>query len=227
MAVDEGSLLVRTAKLTPANVAETVVADELIIANSDGGAIYADKAYDTHARRGLLAKLGLKDGIMQRPNKHHALTHRQRRRNAALSKVRCSVETVFAVLKQVYGYRRTRFVGLIRNQLQLTLLAICFNLRRMLVIDHARPYCVHRLIHDADPATHRQTGARKHRAPRPSLRQNRAPGPVSQQSLTGGGRRNHVNLNRSCSSSDRMRSVGDRGVATRVREHAACAGRPS
>lgn len=139
VAVDEGSLLVRTAKLTPANVAETVVADELIIANSDGGAIYADKAYDTHARRDLLAKLGLKDGIMHRPNKHHALTHRQRRRNAALSKVRCSVETVFAVLKQVYGYRRTRFVGLIRNQLQLTLLAICFNLRRMLVIaSHAR-----------------------------------------------------------------------------------------
>jgi IS5 family transposase len=139
VAVDEGSLLVRTAKLTPANVAETVVADELIIANSDGGAIYADKAYDTHARRELLATLGLRDGIMHRPNKHHALTPGQRQRNAALSKVRCSVETVFAVLKRVYGYRRTRYVGLIRNQLQLTLLAICFNLRRMLsMAEHAR-----------------------------------------------------------------------------------------
>lgn len=139
VAVDQGSLLVRTAKLTPANVAETVVADELIVANSDGGAIYADKAYDTHARRNLLTTLGLKDGIMHRPNKHHALTPQQRRRNAALSKVRCSVETVFAVFKRIYGYRRTRYVGLIRNQLQLTLLAICFNLRRMLVItSHAR-----------------------------------------------------------------------------------------
>lgn len=134
VAVDEGSLLVRTAKLTPANVAETVVADELIIANSDGGTIYADKAYDTHARRDLLTRLGLKDGIMHRPNKHHPLTAPQRRRNAALSKVRCSVETVFAVLKRVYGFRRTRYVGLVRNQLQLTLLAICFNLRRMLVL---------------------------------------------------------------------------------------------
>ena len=132
VAVDQGSLLVRSAKLTPANVAETVVADELIIANSDSGAIYADKAYDTHARRGLLARLGLTDGIMHRPNKHHPLMVRQRRRNATLSKIRCRVETVFAVLKRSYGYRRTRYFGLIRNQLQLTLLAICFNLRRML-----------------------------------------------------------------------------------------------
>lgn len=139
LAVDEGSLLVRSAKLTPANVAETAVADELILANRDGGAIYADKAYDTHARRDLLATLGLKDGIMHRPNKHHALTPEQRQRNGTLSKVRCSVETVFAVLKRVYGYRRTRYVGLVRNQLQLTLLAICFNLRRMLVLtSHAR-----------------------------------------------------------------------------------------
>lgn len=127
----------RTAKLTPANTAETVVADELIVANSDGGAIYADKAYDTHRRRDLLARLGLGDGIMHRPNKHHPLTIRQRRRNAALSKVRCRVETVFAVLKRIYGFRRTRYFGLIRNQLQLTLLAICFNLRRMLVLTAA------------------------------------------------------------------------------------------
>jgi len=134
VAVDQGSLLVRSAKLTPANVAETVVADELIIANSDGGAIYADKAYDTHRRRGLLARLGLTDGIMHRPNKHHPLTIRQRQHNAALSKVRCGVETVFAVLKRIYGFRRTRYFSLIRNQLQLTLLAICFNLRRTLVL---------------------------------------------------------------------------------------------
>lgn len=139
VAADEGSLLVRTAKLTPANVAETVMADDLILANRDSGAIYADKAYDTHARRAMLARLGIADGILHRPNKHHPLTAEQKGRNAALCKIRCRVETVFAVLKRVYGYRRTRYVGLLRNQLQLTLLAICFNLRRMLVLtSHAR-----------------------------------------------------------------------------------------
>ncbi len=138
IAADEGSLLVRTAKLTPANVAETMVADELIIANSDSGAIYADKAYDTHARRTLLGRLGIADGILHRPNKHHPLNERQKQHNAMRSKIRCRVETVFAVLKQVYGYRRTRYFSLVRNQLQLTLLAICFNLRRMLVLTSHR-----------------------------------------------------------------------------------------
>jgi IS5 family transposase len=136
VAVDEGSLLVRSAKLTPANVAETVVADELILDTRDGGAVYADKAYDTHARRALIAALGRQDGIMHRPNKHHPLTTAQTTRNVLLSKVRGRVETIFAVLKRVYGYRRTRYFGLVRNQLQLTLLAICFNLRRMLVLAH-------------------------------------------------------------------------------------------
>jgi IS5 family transposase len=139
VAVDEDTILVRTAKLTPANIAETVVADELILANRDSGAIYADKAYDTHARRALLARLGIEDGLMHRPNKHHPLTQDQTRRNAALAKIRCRVETVFAVLKQTYGYRRTRYTSLPANQLQLTLLAICFNLRRTLVLtSHVR-----------------------------------------------------------------------------------------
>lgn len=134
VAADQDTILIRTALLTPANVAETTVADALIHANRDSGAIYADKAYDTHARRELLASLGLEDGIMQRASKHHRLTEAQRSRNRTLSKIRGRVETVFAVLKQAYGYRRTRYVGLIRNQLQLTLLAICFNLRRIMVL---------------------------------------------------------------------------------------------
>ena len=131
VAVDQGSLLVRQAKLTPANVAETLIADELILATRDAGAVYADKAYDTKARRALLATLAIEDHIMHRPNKHHPMLPPElTARNAANSKIRCAVETVFAVFKRIYGYRRTRYFGLVRNQLQLTLLAICFNLRR-------------------------------------------------------------------------------------------------
>lgn len=135
VAVDEGSLLVRVAKLTPANVTDTEVADELILACIDAPAVYADKAYDSKARRALLSELGLQDRILRRGNKHHDLSPETRAHNGAASKVRSRVETVFAVLKRRYGFRRTRYLGLIRNQLQLTLLAICFNLRRALVLD--------------------------------------------------------------------------------------------
>jgi IS5 family transposase len=135
VAVDEGSLLVRVATLTPANVTDTEVADALILATADAPAVYADRAYDSHARRALLVELGLADHIMRRGNKHHALPAEARAHNAAAAKVRSRVETVFALLKRRYGFRRTRYVGLIRNQLQLTLLAVCFNLRRALALD--------------------------------------------------------------------------------------------
>jgi IS5 family transposase len=138
IAVDQGSLLVRAAAFTPANVPETTVADSLIHATCDAGAVYADKAYDTKARRQLLADLGIADHIMHRPNKHHpVLPQELAARNKANAKVRCAVETVFAVLKRVYGYRRTRYFSLVRNRLQFALLAICFNLRRALVL-HGR-----------------------------------------------------------------------------------------
>ena len=135
VAADAGSLLVREAVLTPANVPETSVADELILATADAGAVFADKAYDTKARRDLLMRLGLKDRILHRPNKHHPVLPRAlAARNRRNGKVRCAVETIFAVWKQRYRYRRTRYIGIIRNQLQLTLVAICFNLRRALAL---------------------------------------------------------------------------------------------
>src|SRR6266704_3272063 len=85
LAVDQGSLLVRAAPLTPANVTETQVADELILAACDVEIVYADKAYDTKARRELLRDLGIQDGILHRPNKHHPLAPDELARNAKLS----------------------------------------------------------------------------------------------------------------------------------------------
>ena len=67
--VDEGSGLIRKAVLTPANVNDTEVADELIL--GDELAVYADRAYDTHRRRQRLKSMGIQDQIMRRANKHH------------------------------------------------------------------------------------------------------------------------------------------------------------
>lgn len=132
LAVDQGSLLVRRALLTPANVNDTEPADALI--QGDERAVYADKAYDSHARSARLKGAGIKNRIMQRANKHHALSPRQRQRNRLIAKVRAAVETVFAVFKRSYGYRRARYFGLARNQTHLDLLCTAFNMRRALAL---------------------------------------------------------------------------------------------
>ena len=132
IAVDQGSGLVREAVLTPANINDTEVADQLI--KGDERAIYADKAYDSHVRSARLKAARIKNRIMRRGNKHHALSARQQQRNRLIAPIRAGVETVFALWKRSYGYRRVRYFGLVRNATQLTLLALASNLRRALVL---------------------------------------------------------------------------------------------
>jgi IS5 family transposase len=117
VAVDQDSLLIRDAVLTPGNVNDTVVADALI--QGDERAVYADAAYDTHARRARLRASGMTDGIMHRPNKHHPeLPPRQKQRNRAIAAVRARVETVLPFsnatmatsASAIWGSSRTRAI---------------------------------------------------------------------------------------------------------------------
>ncbi|MCY4640049.1 MAG: IS5 family transposase, partial [Chloroflexi bacterium] len=127
--MDGGSGLIRKALLTPANVNESEVADRLL--SGDEAALYADKAYESKARRARLRSRGVKDRIMHRSHKNQrALPHWQRRRNALIAPLRAPVEQVFGTLKRGYGYRRVRYLGLRRNATELWLKCTAYNLRR-------------------------------------------------------------------------------------------------
>lgn len=127
--VDQGTRLIRSARLTPANVNETSVADELI--RGDERAVYADKAYQSAARRERLRRAGVRDRIMHKSwGGGPPLTPGQKRRNRLIAPIRAAVETVFAVLKRRMGFDRVRYRGLVKNNAQLTLLAIAYNMRR-------------------------------------------------------------------------------------------------
>src|SRR5208337_1085213 len=118
LAVDQGSGLIRKALLTSAKVNDSEVADALIC--GDEQTVYADKAYDSNARRELLARMGIGDGIMRRARwgtarrPDPALVER----NLSLSPIRSAVERSFAAMKQWYGYRRVRYRGLASTALR-------------------------------------------------------------------------------------------------------------
>ena len=129
LGVDAGSELVRRAHLTPANVNETEVADQLIA--GDEAAVYGDAAYGTHARSARLRDLGIQDRLMRRPSKHHPqLSPAARRRHARIEAVRRPVEHVFGTLKRTYGYQRVRYRGLARNATAMWFMLLAYNLRR-------------------------------------------------------------------------------------------------
>ena len=129
LGVDAGSGLIRRAVLTPAHVNESEVADTLI--SGDERAVYADKAYESKARRARLRGQGINDRIMHRSHKNQrGLPYWQQRRNALLAPRRAPVEQVFGTLKRSYGYRTVRYLGLARNALELWVKCLAYNLRR-------------------------------------------------------------------------------------------------
>src|SRR4051794_2953338 len=130
--VDEGSGLVREAVMTPADVHDSLPADDLV--RGDEQAVYADKAYDSEARRTGLRERGIEPRIMHKARRNRPLKPWQVALNKAVAPVRAGVERLFATMKRAYGYRRVRYLGLARNDVQLQAMCVAINLRRALAL---------------------------------------------------------------------------------------------
>jgi IS5 family transposase len=132
-AVDQESRLIRRLTLTPANVNDTVPADDLVC--GDEAAVYADKGYAKQARREWLRSLGIKARIMHKSwGGGPALSYWQKRANALIAPIRAEVEGVFATLKRWLGYDCVRYRGLQRNTSHFYLVGLAYNMRRALRI---------------------------------------------------------------------------------------------
>src|SRR5690349_4335415 len=88
-AVDEGSGIVRAATLTPADVHDSVPADDPV--RGDEEAVYADKAYDSAARRAGLRERGIEPRIMHKARRNRPLKPWHVAFNRAVAPVRAGV----------------------------------------------------------------------------------------------------------------------------------------
>jgi transposase, IS5 family len=132
VAVDHGSELIRRARVSPGQVHDSRLAEQMIC--FDEQAVYADKAYDEANRRAMLKLAGIEDGILYKAHRNRPLTRQQRRRNKWLMPIRANVERVFADWKCRRSLKRCRYVGLRANQTHAWLLAIAHNLRRLAIL---------------------------------------------------------------------------------------------
>ena len=94
----------------------------------------ADKAYDSEARCTALKARGIKPRIMYKAKRNQPLKAWQVWFNKATAPIRAGVERVFGTMKRVYSYRRVRYCGLARNNVQLQFLGAALNLRRGLTL---------------------------------------------------------------------------------------------
>jgi IS5 family transposase len=129
LAMDMTSRIIRRLIFTPANVNDSQPANRLIC--GDEQIVYADKAYDSHARRKFLREKHILNGIMRRGHPKRPLTAYAIRRNKRLAKRRGTIEAIFSLHKNVYHLARARYRGLARNSATFYLAAIAMNLKRV------------------------------------------------------------------------------------------------
>ena len=135
LSVDQGSGLIRRLALTGANFPDSYMFEAMVI--GDEAAVFADGAYTHAARKATLRGLGVFCGIISRAWRCHPLSGSQKKRNKRFSRVRRAVERVIGTLKCRYGLERCRYLGLRRNHNHMWLKGICYNLRKMLVLQGA------------------------------------------------------------------------------------------
>ena len=127
--VDGTSELIRRIAMTPAHVHDGEMLGKVISGDEEWA--FADKAYDSAKNHKILQEKNVENGILMKGTRERKLSGVEKMCNRILSKFRCPVERVFGTLKRSYRYSRSRYLGLRKNGLQLTIMSMAYNLRRM------------------------------------------------------------------------------------------------
>ena len=128
VASDAGTNIIRSVLVTSADVHDTLAFASVMV--GDEAAAYADRAYDSAANRAALADAGIKNRIMHKAARNRPISLWQQRHNRLLAPIRSGVERIFGTWKRSWGLRRMRYVGLVRNQAHLHVVATAWNLLR-------------------------------------------------------------------------------------------------
>lgn len=133
--MDEESGLVHTVKTTPANTHDVTVTHELL--NGKEERVYGDSGYIGAKKRPEAIRKNkngknIKYIINRRPSSIKKLSksgqYAAKKREHQKSTVRCKVEHVFAVVKNLFRYRKTRYRGLQKQTAKLNIMFALANL---------------------------------------------------------------------------------------------------
>ena len=136
---DSKTRLIHSLETTPANVHDSQVMEHLL----HGGEtrVWGDSAYGSQRERILSKAPCAQDFTNRKGTRNKPLSDGERARNRTKSKVRARVEHPFHVIKQVFGFTKVRYRGLMKNTSQLNMLCALTNLhmarRRLLRLQPA------------------------------------------------------------------------------------------
>lgn len=126
----ERSKLVIDYVTTPASVADPSMATRLVGAADRGKRLHADAAYSGRPLAKYFAEMGVRNHVHEKGAAQHPLTEKQKQSNRRKSHVRARVEHPFAFMEQSLGGIYNRCIGKLRNDFQIGLMNLAYNLCR-------------------------------------------------------------------------------------------------
>ena len=129
--VDKDSGLIHSVVTTAANVHDLTPAAELL--HGDEEVIYGDAGYQGIAKRPEMEGTAADFRVAMRPGKRRVLPDTPEGRlqdliEAAKAHIRAKVEHPFRVIKQQFGFQKTRLRGLAKNRCKINVMAAVSNL---------------------------------------------------------------------------------------------------
>lgn len=122
-----GTGFISEVKVTTAKEHEVTHGEDLLREETE--VAYMDKGYT--GLQLTLKEKGIRDGIQKKARRGHPLTKRDIERNKRITKYRRIIEAIFGGWKLWYRWRKTRFMGLVRNELAAEITAIAWNMKRL------------------------------------------------------------------------------------------------
>ncbi len=138
--VDKKYKVIRKIETGTASTHDTQHFDAVLDGSNTSRDVYADRGYPSEAREDQLKKVGLCNRLcnhIQRKGKRNKpLSACQQRRNQRIARTRAGVEHVFAGIEQMGG-KLIRTIGQARANFAMTMMAACYNLKRLAYFNKA------------------------------------------------------------------------------------------
>lgn len=133
--VDRATKLVTSWEDTQAAVHDSQVLEDVLRDPQEGGAeIHADSAYRSEEQETRLSDAEYVSRISEKGARNHPLTEEQKASNREKSRIRSRIEHVFGTMTHEMGGICIRTIGKARARVQIGLLNLAYNLKRVAVL---------------------------------------------------------------------------------------------
>ena len=134
--VDKKHKIIRDIETGTASTHDGDHFEEVIDPANTSKDVYADRGYPSKEREAWLKAKGYRNRIQRKGQRNKPLSKAQKRRNHTIAKIRARVEHVFASIAQMGG-KSIRTIGQERANFAMTLMAACYNIKRLAYFHHA------------------------------------------------------------------------------------------